>query len=773
MTGILFEKLYIAEKPAVAKAIAEALVDFSKRSGNERGDRIETIREKSGATYMVVGRIGIVPFFGHMLEQAYPPEYNPAFKSFTGSAHLLPCIPPAWIKLPVKKSEAQLKLAQRLVRQSKVIVNAGDPDPEGMLLVHEALEFFGAKQPIKRVLPTATDPKTIKKALLAEEDNESHLSIYWRALARQRADWLVGINMCRACTSANQLGEKLTVGRVQSVVLAMIVARELEIRNFVPEDYFEPTAVFQHPNGSYRGRWAPAEGQNGLNKDGRLTDCNVAKSVLANISGAQGIIEEYAVTQEAQAAPLPFTLAEIQRKANSLFGLSAKQVLTICQSLYETHKVASYPRTDSNFLKEDQHGEAPDVLSAISQFDPRIAALSSKADPTVRSKAWNDKKSTPHHGIIPTSYVNYDNLSEDERKVFTLIVRNYLAQFYPDYTYEQTTVVTSCGGHVFRTSGRTPIAPGWKTVFAEEPQADPEGSDEPDAEQDVTLPKMHQGDAVSCKQESAEKKTTKKPRRYTESSMLHAMCNISELVQDPAMKAKLKECKGIGTPATQADIIEKNKKVGFIYLEKKHLVPTDGAIEFVGCLPPEITDPVLTARWEFAQEKIQNNELTLERFMTGIESWVTEITIKAVNTPISIALDRSVPAETLVAAGAGSTCSACEKGKMLPRKAKAGPNAGKYFLGCNQYPDCTNTVQVNGQEAASGRASMSGKSNSSARKSGGTSWGTRSEKPTTAANKTSGKVATAGGARSATAPQIAPGTGLRRGFASFNNKSTK
>lgn len=753
-----FEKLYIAEKPDIANALAKGLAQLAREQGGDAAAKIELVREKDGSMYQVIGgRIAVVAFRGHMIELPYPDAYDPAFAgtSFKSTAHLLPCIPTDWIKKPLPRAKATLRLTERLIKQSKIIVNAGDPDPEGMLLVQEVLEYFKCRKPVRRVLPTATDPKTIRKALLNEQDNEAHMLTYWRAYARQLADWLVGINMTRACTAANQLNETLTVGRVQSVVMYLVVKRELEIREFVPEDYFEPKVVFQHQNGRYAASWVAPKDHEGLNKDGKLVDPATAKQVIQDVSGSQGEIAEYSVTDQEQAPPLPFSLAEIQRKANTHFGMSAADVLKICQNLYEKHGVATYPRTDTGYLKEDQFGDAPDILAAVSQFDPSTKALASKADPAIRSAAWNDKQIKSHHGIIPTSQANYAVLNDAERKVFSLIIRNYLAQFYPNHTYRQTTIVTECAGHRFKTNGRTPTSEGWKSVFADETVPTDVDAEEGESDDDsAALPVVSTGDNITAVECTAKTKTTKKPKRYNESSLLYAMSNVADMVEDPVMKEKLRQCKGIGTPATQAPTIEKIKDVGYIYLQKKQIIPSEGAIHFVKCLPADIMDPVLTARWELAQQRIESGELAFDRFLSGIEAWVVEITRKALATPISIALGRNAPAEGLQAEGAGEQCPICQEGSMNVRRARAGPNAGKYFLGCSNYPTCTHTAQIAGQDTPPPNA-RSPRANST--------------KATTSSK--SGKSAQQSSSRQGA--QIAPTTGLRRGFAAFERKDGK
>jgi DNA topoisomerase-3 len=691
----MFDKLYIAEKPSLGKAIAEGLVALSKRPGNERGDSVEQIRTERGVSHLVIGgKIAVAWFFGHMLEQVYPETYDAIYGgSFTKSAHLLPIIPKVWRIEPVTKTKTQLLVVRDLIKQSKVIVNAGDPDAEGMLLIQEALVYFNVDKPVLRLLPNAMDTDTIKKAILSERDNNDFMTMYYRALGRQRSDWLVGMNMSRACTCANTMGQLLSVGRVQTPTLSLVVRRDHEIDNFKPETYFTPTPEFLHSNGKYTGKWICPKGLDGIDSENRLTDEAIAKSIVSAVTGKTGVIKDYSVSDGSQSQPLPFSLSTIQQKANALFGLSAKQVLNVCQSLYETHKVASYPRTDTGYLKESQHAESVSILASISKFSPEVAALVLGTNPSIKSPAWNDKQVVAHHGIIPTAAANYNALTPDERKVFTLIVKNYIAQFYPEFTFKKTSVVTECGTHQFKSNGRTPVDFGWKKVFGSDDE-DASTPKKKDGEEDQMLPFMKKDDAVTCLKIDLGKKITKAPPRYTESSLLRAMSNISETVTDPIMKKKLIECKGIGTPATQADVIEKLKTIGFLDNKSKQLISSMGAREFISGLPPELTDAALTAQWETALDRVQSGSITLEQFMEGIEDWITKLTKRTLSTKISINLDKKAPANELKAAGAGEICGKCNIGVMMPRKATKGTNAGNYFLGCSAYPVCKNTQNV-------------------------------------------------------------------------------
>jgi DNA topoisomerase-3 len=718
----MYDELYIAEKPSLGRAIAEGLVALSKRPGNEKGDPIIGVKGERGDSHLIVGNKVVSWYVGHMYEQADPEEYDPIFAGgFRKGKDALPVIPKVWKIKPVKRTQGQLKVVNELIGQSKVIVNAGDPDDEGQLLIDEGLHYIGNKKPTKRLLLNAVDAASVVKALQSMRDNEEFLPTYHAALCRSRADWLLGMNGTRAATLANRMGDLLTIGRVQTPTLALVVKRYLEIKNFKPQTYYLPTPEFAHKKGSYKGKWVAPQGFAGLDSEGRLSDPAMAKKIASDVTGQPGAVIEYDVREQKESQPMPFSLSALQMKASKQFGLTAAQTLSIAQSLYETHKIASYPRTDSGFLKESQFGEAPGVIAAISRFDPAIATLAKSANLSIRSKAWNDKKVDAHHGIIPTAAPNYNSLTPNERKVFGLIVKQYLAQFFPEYVYNQTTVLTKCGGHTFKSTGRTPVDFGWKKVFGAEDD-DSSTSKKKEGEEDQNLPLMDKGDTVLCTKVNAEKKETKPPKAYTEATLLAAMQNIADTVEDPEMKKKLREVKGIGTPATQSATLERLKELRFMYVEKSSLVPTEGAVAYIQGLPRELTDPVMTAMWQMQMDRVKAKQLTLQEFMDGQVKWITQLTKKTLETPITISLQKKV-----VAGGVGSKCPKCQEagrdGVLRQLMAKNGPNAGKPFLGCTNYPECKHAQNISsdkaggaGQKTASAKGATGAKTTSTGRR---------------------------------------------------------
>jgi DNA topoisomerase-3 len=700
-------ELYIAEKPSVGKAIAENL-----------GASIQPVKGTRGPTHLIVGNKIVSWAFGHILEQGNPEDYDASFAgNWTKSSTRLPIIPEKWILKPVESSKEQLGVLKKLVSGASVVVNCGDPDREGQLLIDEVLVYLNSNKPVKRVLPNALDNTSIRKALAAIEDNAKYRGLYESGLGRQRADWMVGMNLTRACSIANQrsgMSGVLSVGRVQTPTLAMIVRRDNEIEAFKPQTYFSMQASFEHPRGAYTGKWKPSPTQKGLDSEGRLVDESVAQALVAAVSGKSGKVLDYKVEDGSMSPPLPYSLSTLQAKASQLFGMSAQRVLDVCQSLYETHKVATYPRTDCQFLPRSQFFDAPDVLKAISSLDSEISGLAKGANPKIQSKAYNDAKVTAHHAIVPTGNANYGRLSPDEEKIFRLIVKQYLAQFYPDFTYKQTSVTTEAGGQNFTSSGRTPVDFGWRKVFGAD-----KGADDVPADDEQLLPAMAKGDSVKCKKVSAEKKQTKPPARYTEGTLIRAMTNVHELVDDPEQKKKLREVKGIGTEATRASIIETLKKRQFVEIKQGKIVSTTAGRDFIAALPKEITDVAMTAVWESALDKVESGSYRLDDFMKYQAKWLEKLTRDALNSKISIAVgfknDRA--AEVARASGAGAACPKCGSGTMRMLKAKNGPNAGNYFLGCSGFPNCKQTQPIEDQKALAG-SSGSGASKSAARTAG-------------------------------------------------------
>ena len=472
--------LYIAEKPSLGKAIAAQLP----------GPR------KPCRTHIECGGGVVVTWaFGHLYEQAEPDHYLPDTVPKNGKGKKkwrledLPIIPQEWQKVPKPEAREQLTAIRTLLKSATEVVNAGDPDREGQLLIDEILEAMHWRGPTKRIWLAALDPASVQKALADLKDNSVYRPLRDAAEARARADWLTGMNLTRAYTLKSNGQGVVSVGRVQTPTLALVVHRDAEIDAFSAVTFYVPVITFRHSNGTYKAAWkAPADAP-GLDVEGRLTNLPAAQAIIAAADHQAGTVKAFDTEDASEAPPLPFTLSRLQATASAKHGLSAQDTLNAAQALYETHKLATYPRTDCPYLPESQLADARLVLAAVARVNPSLDGLVKGADMSLKSQAWNDKKITAHHGIIPTTHdqVSVDALSEVERQVYDLIVRAYVCQFYPPHRYTKTVTVTKCAGHEWEARGRTQLAAGWRTVLA--------GSDKQDTDLQ-TLPLMRVGDQV-------------------------------------------------------------------------------------------------------------------------------------------------------------------------------------------------------------------------------------------------------------------------------------
>lgn len=640
-------RLFIAEKPSVGKAVAA---------------RLGVV--KSNGTHIECKGGDVVTWcFGHLYEQAPPDFYNEDWK--TWKMEHLPMVPPKWKLLPKSDAKAQIAAIKKLLADTCTVVNLGDCDAEGELLVSEVLEVQGWKGPTLRLWLAAMDDTSIDKALKSMKDAKETYPLKLSAEARSRADWLIGMNLTRAYTivGRNSGGDGvLSVGRVQTPTLALVVRRDLEIENFKARHYFEVFGDFKTDAGSIRAKWlSPSEGA-GIDEEGRVMDRKVADAVVAKVKGKAGKVTFFESKKGAQGAPLPFSLSALQAAASAKFGMSAKKVLDVAQSLYETHKLTTYPRTDCQYLPESMHAEAGTVLSALAATYPTVAGLIGKASARIKGAAFNDKKVTAHHGIIPTSARGSTaKLSTDEARLYDLICRHYIAQFFPDFEYLQNTVEFTVEAERFRASGRQTVKAGWKEVFGS--AAD---EDESEAEDTQNVPVLNKGTSAHCLTCSVVAKETKPPSRFTEGTLIKAMANIAAHVTDPAIKKLLKESAGIGTEATRAGMLETLKYRGFLEAKGKQLISTAKGRALIKALPDVLTYPDLTAMFEQRLSEIRSKDVSPEEFMTKQVAFVQKLVTEAKGTSLTVA--------------AAHPCPDC--GSALRRIKK---KDGSYFWGCSAF----------------------------------------------------------------------------------------
>ena len=594
-------RLFIAEKPSVAKAIVAELGCAS------RGDGFMTCKDGSIVTWC----------FGHLLEQAEPDAYLPDDVPRTKKGSKvwrfedLPIFPKTWKLLPKndKGVKKQLAAIGKLLKKTSLVVHAGDPDREGQLLVDEVLEHFRYTGRALRFWVSAQDSVSIRKGLANLQDNGKFVGMKWAALGRSRADWLLGMNLSRAYTLTEGKKELIAVGRVQTPTLALVAKRDAAIRHFKPVPYF----IIKARLGSdkpFTAVWEPGDSQTGVDEQKRLVDRGIAVTLQQRLNTVnQATVVSYSRTPKKIAQPKAFSLADIQLAASNHFGFSAEKTLSVCQSLYETHKATSYPRTDCSFLPESQHADARNVLAAIAKTMPSLAGIVAKCDCSIKSPTWNDKKITAHHGIIPTQQATDGSKFNDaERKIYLLISERYLANFLPAHEYLACSIELRIATERFSAKGRLVTKLGWKAVTgaADEDKTDDEGQALPELKAGLQVPVS----GIECKEER-----TKPPAAFTEGTLIRAMENIHQAVDDPQSKKFLKEGDGIGTPATRAAIIAELKRKKYLEAKGKKIVATELGVHLLQVVPDVMKNPVLTALFERILREVEAGKVPLGVFI--------------------------------------------------------------------------------------------------------------------------------------------------------------
>lgn len=619
--------LYIAEKPSLGRAIAEGLGIVRRENG------FFVCRNGTTVTWC----------FGHLFEQAEPDAYLPDDIPTTKRGKKmwrlrdLPVIPSEWKTLVRKQKgvKGQLSVIGKLIRSSAVIVNAGDPDREGQLLVDEVLEHFRVHKPVKRFWVSAIDPASIKKGLAALKENQGYAGMRDAARARSRADWLLGMNLSRAYTLTGP-GGLIAVGRVQTPTLAMVARRDYAVRHFVPKPYLAITANLAKDGEAFRAKWQPKPGQPGMDEEGKLLlDIPLGRSLVEKLAKEKTATVLSAETKRKRVyPPKVYSLADIQAEANRLYGFTAEETLAGCQALYEKHKVTSYPRTDSSYLPESQHAEAPGVLAAIAKTFPATARAVEKANPALKSPAFNDKKVTAHHGIVPVAHaVDWSQLSDRDQKLYRLIAKRYIAQFFPVHEYDETVVKLAIGDETFTARGRVVVVKGWKALYAKTEKSAPEKrsaknrkGDEKNGEEDEdaaqTLPPLAKGDVVDVLSVDGREDQTKPPAYFTEGTLIAAMETIWKSFDDPHLQEKLKEAGGIGTPATRSMIIQELKRKKYLETEGKKLHCTEEGRQVLLTASPKVRSAVLTAHFEAKLQEIERGTTTLAAFVSEYEDFI-------------------------------------------------------------------------------------------------------------------------------------------------------
>ena len=609
-------RVFIAEKPALGQVIAEALGTVIRKDG-----------------YFECGSNDIVTWcVGHLLELASPEAHNPAYKAWN-LADLPLKLRPAKYQ-PIARTQAQLKTVQQLIGRASEIVHAGDPDDEGQLLVDEVLEHFGNTAPVKRILINDLNANAARKALESLRDNRDFFGLYQKALARSIGDQLYGFNMTRACTLAGQAkGVKgvLSVGRVQTPILGLIVNRYLANKHHASAFYYTVAASLAFDGQRAQARLMVAEDAP-VDDKRRIIEEGYANQVADACRLKPASVIEARVEEKQTPAPLPFALLDLQVYMSKAHGIDAEKTLALTQALREKYKAITYNRSDCSYLSSDQFAEAPQTLDLLSQALPDLAGMFSEVKPERKSRAFDDSKVSAHTAIIPTAVkINLEQLSADERAVYLAIVKRYVAQFLPEKRYLSAEARFDVSGHTFVARSTKVTQPGWTAQLAEEREED-DDQDAQAASPFDALASLKAGDSGLCDGITVAKEKTKPLPLYTEATLLKDLQRVAKYVKDPRIKqllidrdqGKKGENGGIGTPATRAAMLAKLQERGFYAVEKKKLIPTPLGLEFIAALPAIATTPDMTALWHEQQQMIEAGELTVDAFLDELERFIAD-----------------------------------------------------------------------------------------------------------------------------------------------------
>ncbi|NWB10533.1 DNA topoisomerase III [Pseudomonas sp. D5002] len=647
-------RLFLCEKPSQGRDIAKVL------GASRRGDGC-LIGTDSTVTWCI----------GHLLETAPPEAYGAQYKSW--SLDHLPITPVQWQVEVKPKTAAQFKIIKRLLSEASSVVIATDADREGEMIARELLELCRYRGPVQRLWLSALNEASIRKALSSLKSGQETLPLYHSALARSRADWLIGMNLSRLFTL---LGRRagydgvLSVGRVQTPTLRLVVDRDRAIASFVSVPYWEVDVHLSSTGQQFIASWQPP--RLGRDEAGRCLQQALASQTIQAIScGKTATVLSLQTEHSREPPPLPFDLSTLQEVCSRKLGLGVQETLNIAQALYETHKATTYPRSDCRYLPESMFNEAPAVFDALLKTDSALRPAFGSLDRSLRSRVWNDAKVTAHHGIIPTTEpANLARMSEQERQVYELIRSHYLVQFLPHHEFDRTQVELECGGERLMAVGKQILIQGWKDLLYDAAEAD-----EPSQKSQV-LPALQQG--TQCAVDDVELKSmrTAAPKPLTEGDLIKAMKNVAKLVNDPRLKQKLRDTTGIGTEATRAGIIKGLIDRGYLLKKKRTLMATAAAHTLIEAVPAAVADPGMTAIWEQALDEIEAGGLTLDAFVAKQANWIAQLVANCRSLTLAIALETS------------PGCPMCNA-SMLKRKGKSGP-----FWSCSRYPDCKGTVSI-------------------------------------------------------------------------------
>ncbi|HEV2061443.1 MAG TPA: DNA topoisomerase 3, partial [Solirubrobacteraceae bacterium] len=590
--------LVIAEKPSVGRDLARVLPGpIEKHEGYLEGPE-----------HVITWAVG------HLVQLAEPEQYDPKFKKWRMAD--LPIVPERFeLVVRDERSKKQMSVVTKLLNRADVerVVNACDAGREGELIFAYVYEKAGAKKPVDRLWLSSMTNEAMREAFGNLRPGADLKRLEEAARSRSEADWIVGMNATRAATIRlrSSFDGAVSLGRVQTPTLAILARREEEIRAFTPEPYWLVDAAFAAAGGAYDGRYHAGAKP-------RIPTADEASAIVEAVRGRPGTITKLEKTERTEKAPLLYDLTSLQRDANTRYGFSARRTLAAAQRLYEEHKALTYPRTNSRFLSGDMVAELKPIAAFVGQNREytKAADFVTSLERLPLGRVVNDEKVTDHHAIIPTRAEHkLDKMSSDDRRVYDLVARRFLAVFHPEARFENTRVETTVGEHVFRTRGKILLEAGWRGVYGELADADASDSDEG---RDQQLPKLDRDERVETREVTSLERETKPPKRYSDASLLAAMEGASKLVDEEEAREAMTES-GIGTPATRAAIIERLIDVGYVERDGRSLVVTEKGLNVVRLLGEHpLTQPKLTGDWEKRLAAIETGEDSRRKFMQDI-----------------------------------------------------------------------------------------------------------------------------------------------------------
>lgn len=588
--------LVLAEKPSVARDLAKVL------NSNQKGNGFLI-----GPKYVVTWALG------HLVTLADPETYSDRYK--TWNIEDLPMLPKKMELVVIRETSKQFGVVKSLMHRDDIdeLVIATDSGREGELVARWIILKAGFRKPIKRLWISSQTDKAIKDGFANLKPARDYDNLFYSAQSRSEADWLVGLNVTRALTC--KFNAQLSAGRVQTPTLAMIVDRESEIRKFVPKDYWSINAGFE----GFTVQWQDkASGQT------RIFDKKKTDDIVAKVTGQTGQIVEVRKEAKRDLPPLAYDLTELQRDANRKYAYSAKQTLNIMQKLYESHKLVTYPRTDSKYITEDIVPTLTERLKSIAVGPYAKPVQNIMRTKIVVTKRFVDSsKVSDHHAIIPTEqYVNLASLNSEERNIYDLIVKRFIAVLSPPFEFEQTTVKVDVKGEFFYAKGKIVKSWGWKSVYEGFGKIEEEDDDD---ENSQSLPEIKQGQKAVLTSVKAVNGKTKPPARYTEATLLSAMEHPGKFIENKALREALESTSGLGTPATRADIIEKLFNTFYVERKGKEIFPTSKGIQLVGIVPSDLKSPELTAKWEQQLSLISKGKTNSTNFVADMRNYAAKL----------------------------------------------------------------------------------------------------------------------------------------------------